>query len=70
MMWYKLTTGMVLQYIAKSSKYQSDVQFHNEFNDGQFSVLAGKNTFHLNVSDTKQEDIGNYFTYSMSSEYL
>uniref|UniRef100_A0A8C7VKT9 Immunoglobulin V-set domain-containing protein n=1 Tax=Oncorhynchus mykiss TaxID=8022 RepID=A0A8C7VKT9_ONCMY len=38
MVWYKLTTGMVLQYITKYSKYQ--------------------------------KDIGNYFTYSMFSEYL
>ncbi|CAB1351628.1 unnamed protein product [Coregonus sp. 'balchen'] len=60
MVWYKLTTGIVLQFIAKSSKYQSDVQFYNEFDDGRFSVLAGKNTFHLNISATRQKDIGTY----------
>lgn len=29
MVWYKLTTGMVVQYITKALKYLSDVVFYN-----------------------------------------
>uniref|UniRef100_A0A4W5RDF0 Ig-like domain-containing protein n=1 Tax=Hucho hucho TaxID=62062 RepID=A0A4W5RDF0_9TELE len=64
MIWYKLTTGMVLQYITKSSKYQSDdignyfcgkiILNHMLFADGIFTTSKRKTVKQQPVSESVQ----------------
>ncbi len=60
----KLDRSLVL--IALSYNYWNNIQFENEFKDGRFDISASEDSFHLNITATTKEDIGQYFCGTVS----
>lgn len=61
MVWYKQKIGQIPRLIALSYNYWNNIQFENEFKDGRFDISASEDSFHLNITATTKEDIGQYF---------
>ncbi|XP_045577679.1 uncharacterized protein [Salmo salar] len=61
MVWYKMTTGKELQCVAKAEIFYKHVHYLGNFRNGGFGVLIKVGIFPLNISSTKQEDIGMYY---------
>uniref|UniRef100_A0A674E022 Ig-like domain-containing protein n=1 Tax=Salmo trutta TaxID=8032 RepID=A0A674E022_SALTR len=61
MVWYKMTTGKELQCVAKAEIFYKHVHYLGNFRNGRFGVLIKVGIFPLNISSTKQEDIGMYY---------
>lgn len=61
MIWYKQKIGQIPRLIALSYNYWNNIQFENEFKDGRFYISASEDSFHLNITATTKEDIGQYY---------
>lgn len=61
MVWYKMTTGNKLQCVAKAEIVTKHAHYFGDYINGRFGGLIKVGIFHLNMSSTKQEDIGIYY---------
>lgn len=52
---------MGLQIVAISFSNDQNVRLSKEFSNARFAVWADKDTFHLNISEANNEDIGIYY---------
>ncbi|XP_072542980.1 uncharacterized protein [Salminus brasiliensis] len=61
MVWYKQEVGQKPRPVAFVYNYLSEIKFQDEFQNGRFTVLPYKGSFHLNITAVTQEDTGAYY---------